>query len=83
MNRADDAELFKATVDDVFPHLPGLKRYNSAIFREMNTIDTTKSGQKLWEITNALPNVEILCDSEVTGYDIKNNTKLVTAVNVG
>jgi hypothetical protein len=51
MNRKDDPETFKTNVDDVFPHLPGLKRYNSAIFREMNTIDTTKTGLKLLEIT--------------------------------
>ena len=83
MNRAEDPESFKANVDDIFPHLPGLKNYNSAIFREMNTIDTTKSGLKLWAITEALINVEILCDSEVTGYDFEDKTNLVKAVRLG
>ena len=82
MNRKTDPEHFKANVDDVFPHLPGLRHYNSAIYREMNTIDTTKSGQKLWEITNALQNVEILCDSEVTGYEIQPTTNIVSSVNL-
>ena len=49
----------------------------------MNTIDTTKFGQKLWEITAKLENVEIKCNSEVTGYEIEAGTNNVKAVQIG
>ena len=49
----------------------------------MNTIDTTKFGQKLWEITDKLENVKIECNSEVTGYDIEESTGIVKAVSIG
>jgi hypothetical protein len=45
--RSKDPSKYKQEVDDKFPHLPGLKKYDSALFRQMNTIDTTQFGQKL------------------------------------
>ena len=71
LNRKKDPEKYKSSIDDIFPQLENISKYNCAIYREMNTINTTKFGQKLWEITDKLPNVEIKCDSEVIGYDIE------------
>ena len=83
MNRHEDPENFKKNVDDLFPNLPNLNKMNCALIREMNTIDTTKFGQKLWEITDKLENVEIKCNSEVTGYEIEAKTNIVKAVLIG
>jgi len=60
-----------------------MSQYNNALYRECNTIDTTKFGKKLWEITERLPNVEIKCNSEVTGYEIEGKTGIVKAVLLG
>jgi hypothetical protein len=49
----------------------------------MKTINTTKFGQKLKEITKNLSNVEIKCDSEVTGYEMEEGTNIVKAVSIG
>jgi len=83
LNRQKDPEKYKSAIDDNFPQLENLNRYNCAIYREMNTIDTTKFGQKLWEITDKLANVEIKCNSEVTGYEIEDSTGIVKAVSIG
>ena len=80
LNREKDPDKYKSHIDDNFPQLENINRYNCAIYREMNTIDTTKFGKKLWEITERLENVEIKVDSEVSGYEIEDGTSVVKAV---
>lgn len=76
LSRWANPEQFKELVDDkLLKLLPSVQYYSSVLFRQVNSIDTSKFCDVMVnKVLKKRKNVQFLYESDVTGYEIDPDT---------
>lgn len=83
INRDTDSESFKKEVDERFPMIKGLSRYNHCLFRNDSIVDSKQFGNFMIEhILKKRPNFKLRSNTKINGYTINKETKYVQTVNL-